>query len=295
MAKSQKQSLAVGGIQLNVFSPYLPGPGEATNAVAVLFLLHGRLSKADVLETTATKLVEKSEDRRSTSNGIALGLVVVTFDLRNHGMRTINPQGNLQWSGNSEEDNPRHAVDMFSMISGTHRDISFLIDFLPPYLFPHGEQAVERWMVAGISLGGHATWYALQHEPRLSVGIPVIGCPDYLALIQDRANASGLKFGPPILPDSLLEVIERESPVSSPGTDKNPYSGKKILVLVGGKDELVPWVFSESFVERVDVGEGVKKVVVYPNVGHAFTTSMEEDIANFVWEEGCRVTDTSDP
>lgn len=79
MTKSQKQSLAVGGIQLNIFSPHLPGPGEAQNGVAVLFLLHGRLSKADVLETTAKKLVEKSEDRRSSSNGIALNLVVVTF------------------------------------------------------------------------------------------------------------------------------------------------------------------------------------------------------------------------
>lgn len=126
-------------------------------------------------------------------------------------------------------------------------------------------------------------------EPRLSVGIPVIGCPDYLALMRDRANASGLQFGPPILPDSLLEVIERESPVGSLGTGKSPYLGKKILVLVGGEDELVPWVFSKPFVERVEVGEGVKKVVVYPDVGHEFTASMVEDITNFVWEEGCRV------
>jgi len=49
-----------------------------------------------------------------------------------------------------------------AITAGTHRDISFLIDFLPSYLFPHGEQEIERWMLAGISLGGHATWYALQ-------------------------------------------------------------------------------------------------------------------------------------
>lgn len=124
-------------------------------------------------------------------------------------------------------------------------------------------------------------------EPRLSVGIPIVGCPDYLALMQGRAKASGLQFGPPILPDSLLELIERESPVSTTG--RNPFFGKKILVLAGGKDELVPWVFSESFVERIEVGEGgVKKVVVYPDVGHTFTPTMEEEVADFVWEEGCR-------
>jgi len=163
-------------------------------------------------------------------------------------------------------------------------------------------------MLAGISLGGHATWYALQHggyrlnlrpggsnetrftEPRLSVGIPIIGCPDYLALMHGRAKASGLQFGPPILPDSLLQAVERESPVSASVTGKNPFIGRKILVLAGGKDELVPWVFSESFVEQIEVGEeGVKKVVVYPDIGHAFTASMAEDVASFVWEEGCRI------
>ena len=81
MSKLQKQILAVGGIQLNVFSP-LPGPGKATDRVAVLFLLHGRLSKADDLEATATNLVKKSEARKrltSDGPGATLGLVVVTF------------------------------------------------------------------------------------------------------------------------------------------------------------------------------------------------------------------------
>jgi hypothetical protein len=128
-------------------------------------------------------------------------------------------------------------------------------------------------------------------EPRLSVGIPIIGCPDYLALMHDRAKKSGLQFGPPILPDSLLELIKRESPVNTPAMSRNPFFGKRILVLAGGKDELVPWVFSESFVERIEVGEeGVKKVVVYPDAGHAFTATMEENVVDFVWEEGCRIT-----
>ena len=131
----------------------------------------------------------------------------------------------------------------------------------------------------------------LAQEPRLSVGVPIIGCPDYLALMNDRAKGCGLQFGPPILPDSLLEVINRESPVSTPATGGGRFAGKKILVLAGGKDELVPWAFSESFVEQIEVGkEGVKNVVVYPDVGHAFTATMEEDVVDFVWEEGCRIT-----
>jgi hypothetical protein len=132
MPKSQKQALAVGGIQVNVFSPF-PDPGRVTSQVAILFLLHGRLSKADSLEATATRLVENSEDRRGTNQGGAtLSLAVVTFvsgivqrhardmpggqyrtwcaqDLRNHGTRIIDPQGNQQWSREAEKNNPRHA------------------------------------------------------------------------------------------------------------------------------------------------------------------------------------------
>ena len=79
--------------------------------------------------------------------------------------------------------------------------------------------------------------------------------------------------------------------MSTPVAGRGPFFGKKILVLAGGKDVLVPWEFSESFVERIEVGEeGVKKVLVYPEVGHAFTASMGEDVANFVWEEGCRIS-----
>ena len=67
-----------------------------------------------------------------------------------------------------------------------------------------------------------------------------------------------------------------------------------ILVLAGGKDEPVLWAFPEPFFERVEVGEDVvKKVVVYPNVGHAFTASME-DVTNFVSERGCRLMSCND-
>lgn len=92
MSKAEKRSLAVGGIQLNVFSPL--GSDKATGRVAVLFLLHGRLSKADDLGVAATKMVDKSEDRRrSTPDGDARRLVVVTFVSRTvrPGKRAIDP------------------------------------------------------------------------------------------------------------------------------------------------------------------------------------------------------------
>lgn len=47
--------------------------------------------------------------------------------------------------------------------AGTSRDVSFLIDFLPPSLFRDDERTVTDWYCSGISLGGHATWLALAH------------------------------------------------------------------------------------------------------------------------------------
>jgi hypothetical protein len=44
---------------------------------------------------------------------------------------------------------------------GTARDVSFLIDFLPSFLYPTGRMPIVEWGVAGKSLGGHAAWIAL--------------------------------------------------------------------------------------------------------------------------------------
>ena len=48
-------------------------------------------------------------------------------------------------------------------LAGTAKDVSYLIDFLPAYLFPNNERPIAQWLVAGKSLGGHATWIALTH------------------------------------------------------------------------------------------------------------------------------------
>ena len=36
------------------------------------------------------------------------------------------------------------SIDMYAMQRGTARDISFLVDFLPSYLFPNGEKVIEK-------------------------------------------------------------------------------------------------------------------------------------------------------
>ncbi len=101
-----------------------------------------------------------------------------------------------------------------------------------------------------------------------------------------RAEQNGLSFGPPLFPDSLKAVVERESPGSVPynkETVDNPFIGKKILVLSGKEDTLVPWEASKEIVEHLEVGpEGVIRYIVEAGAAHKVTTRMKDEAAKFI-------------
>lgn len=151
---------------------------------------------------------------------------------------------------------PNGSIDMYGMIHGTAMDASFLADMLPAYLFPHGERRVSLVAVTGKSLGGHAVWQVLAHEPRIKVGVPFIGAPDLQKLIAHRAKSSGLVDAPPQVPPALRATMRRLDPAMQPHSDtspSNPYLGKKICVCSGEDDTLVRWSYSEEFVRSLVV------------------------------------------
>lgn len=165
---------------------------------------------------------------------------------------------------------------------------------------------MDAWGVVGISLGGHSTWLALTHgkiqamiylfvadlwiysyvDPRVTVGVPIIGCPDYKKLMEYRAKATGIPFEAPYIPANLVRLIEKLDPASKNHTsteESNPFLGKKILVLSGEKDTLVPWVASKGFVDDLEVGpNGVKEVLLEEGVGHECTEKMKEMAGEFI-------------
>ena len=122
--------------------------------------------------------------------------------------------------------------------------------------------------------------------PKLSLA----GCPDYLKLMSSRAEQSGVPVAPPFFPQSFMELIARNDPAATPhmAQDKeNPFRGKKILVICGKEDTLVPWNASEKFVNELDIGEnqgGVKEVVVEPGVGHTCSPGMIKAAVAFMWK-----------
>ncbi|KZV73126.1 hypothetical protein PENSPDRAFT_742562 [Peniophora sp. CONT] len=292
----------VGGIRVHVYARpgVLPSPGDAPvtpagSSVSVLFALHGRMgdsSNEDIVATAVEALNFVSAQEKEAGEA-GRELIVVTFDHRNHGERTVDSFGNQGWSKAAEKHNERHAVDMYAIQTGTAKDVSFLIDFLPAYLFPSDERTITTWGMLGVSLGGHATWLTLKNDPRLTVGIPVIGCPDYLTLLELRADKHGLSLAPPYMPASLRAYIKAHDPVTTDYAStsaSNPFGGKRILVLSGAEDPLVQWTASATFIEGLQVGpSGLKEVKVLEGVKHEYTPQMRETAIQFgIWEEMVR-------
>lgn len=147
-------------------------------------------------------------------------------------------------------------------------------------------------MVLGVSLGGHAAWQCVMHDARISTAIVIIGCPDYVRLMTDRARLTkldtwthssppGFEFlGSEDFPKGLIEAVEKYDPAglllgevtSARGDDifsrnptelekkrlmplmKSSLQGKRILNMAGGNDRLVPYSCSEPFISWLKNG-----------------------------------------
>ncbi|KAE8131306.1 hypothetical protein BDV38DRAFT_264843 [Aspergillus pseudotamarii] len=220
---SQK-TYPVAGILTTVFG-LNELPAQASE-VACLWLLHPRLATQERMAGIATAAITDWNNRIKTSpannSQSVKGLIAVAFDQRNHGTRLVDPIGNEAW----KQGNPHHAQDMFSIFQGTARDVSLLIDYLPSFVFPHSEHKITKNLVLGVSLGGHAAWSCILHEPRITAGVIIIGCPDYVNLMADRARLSKLPawtssdppgsqfLGSEAFPASLLDTVRNYDPAS---------------------------------------------------------------------------------
>ncbi|KAL4783946.1 hypothetical protein BJX76DRAFT_357509 [Aspergillus varians] len=217
-----RKTFPVAGIQTTVFG-LDELPSQASD-IACLWLLHPRLATLDRMVPIATAAIkdwnQRMQEGRVGSSRSVSGLIAVAFDQRNHGTRLVDPLCNESW----KKGNPRHAQDMFSVFQGTARDTSLLIDYLPAFVFPKSDRRISENLVLGVSLGGHAAWSCILHEPRITTGVVIIGCPDYANVMADRARLSkrpswtnttppGAQFlGSEDFPFSLLETVRKWDP-----------------------------------------------------------------------------------
>ncbi|KAF2718748.1 hypothetical protein K431DRAFT_230145 [Polychaeton citri CBS 116435] len=265
--------LHVGGILLTVYGLDELGHDSDTSGIACCWLLHGRGDTQDSMAFCAGAFISAWQKARKEGQP---PLVCVAFDQRNHGSRMIDNRSNESWKGG----NPTHGPDMFSIYSGTAQDVSFLISHLPEYI----PFTPRSHLCCGVSLGGHATWQVILHDPRVTAAIVVIGSPDYIRLMTDRAARSSIStytstnppgrdfLGSKDFPANLMDAVHRYDPAGllvgqfstigksdiapQPPDDrvqqfstllKHHLGGKTILNLAGAKDRLVPHAQSEPF------------------------------------------------
>lgn len=103
--------------------------------------------------------------------------------------------------------------------------------------------------------------------------------------MSQRAQLARVPFEAPYYPLHLKAYVDAYDPASLAFRENvvtNPFLGKRILVLSGAKDKLVPWSACQEFVEGLEVGDGVKKVVLEDDAGHDCTPSMIREAALFV-------------
>lgn len=287
-----KNQYTIAGILVNFYG--LDELPSETADVACLWLLHARLQTQAAMEPFAAVIIQDWNKRireGRTGSKRPVGLIGVSFDQRNHGSRQVNALANEAWRSG----NPTHAQDMFSSYRGTVVDLSLLLDHVPSYTFPTNNHVITRHLALGISLGGHAAWHVILHEPRVTTAIVCVGCADFQCMMTDRARLSklpsyvrttppgksfiGSKDFPPALAENVkkydaaalllsqVDATETEDYKREP-TEKEKVklipimrgslAGKRILNLAGGADKMVPLRVSETFLSWLKraVGKG---------------------------------------
>ncbi|KAI1270670.1 hypothetical protein F5Y18DRAFT_369138 [Xylariaceae sp. FL1019] len=319
-----KTTLTITGLQVDIYG--LAELPPASNSISCLWLHHGRLRKREDMAYVAHHMLSSYNSSLANANISAStrGLIAISIDVRNHGSRIVNDLNNESWN----KGNKTHAQDMFTTVNGTVVDTMHLMDALPSYLFgdghgpgapTEGKRRIDQNIVLGVSLGGHVTWQLLFAEPRVTAGVVVIGCPDYMNLMKDRARRSKLQtytedegasfIGSKDFPESLVAMCKKfdakgtlfgtgEVPKTPSAAEKDRIrpmldsriKGKRIQILSGGADKLVPYKDGKDFLDFFkDATSGWWKegnVYVednlYPKVGHKFEDEMLKDATRFV-------------
>ncbi|KAI1081496.1 hypothetical protein F5B20DRAFT_67394 [Whalleya microplaca] len=335
------QPLTIAGLQVDIYG--LAELPESALSISCLWLHHPRLRAKEDMADIAHQVLSTYH---SSSPSPRRGLVAVAFDQRNHGSRRVDARANESW----RKGNRTHAQDMFGTVSGTVVDNVHLLDALEGYLFGaghgpaalrdgsvgegqgRGRRRIDQNIVLGVSLGGHSTWQLLFADPRVTAGVAVLGCPDYMRLIKDRARLSKLEtfsqaddgasfLGSRDFPDALVAACGKYDPKgilfrtgdvpSLPISDVEQtrlrplldarVPGKRLQVLSGDADKLVPYAAGAPFLDFFkdaadtwykDSGVSVEDIV-YPGVAHTFTADMRKDAVRFILDTVASADDAS--
>ncbi|KAI0462385.1 hypothetical protein LJB42_003876 [Komagataella kurtzmanii] len=279
----------IGGVKVYLYGlGQLPSPDiSSPPSVAVCYLFHGRGQNKEYIEKIGLRILEIYS---SNCNGRSLPLIMVNFDMRNHGERLIETERNHEW----KQGNITHAIDMISNIDGSVDDACLISNMLPG-LYPG---YVFRNLALGISMGGHACYrMAVRIPDNIECIIPIIGCPDVSSLLLNRLKESReltLNFRRLSYEDLKLNSGDSEKwPESFHNyVTKQDYqisenfpNHVKVLALCGELDKLVPKEYTEEWVEEMENARaGGDSVTLYidKEAGHQTTDKMVKVIGQWL-------------
>ncbi|WWC90998.1 uncharacterized protein L201_005937 [Kwoniella dendrophila CBS 6074] len=279
------KELSIVGLHLRVYG--LKEIENSEKPITVLVAAHGRTNSQKNMITFSQGILGQVNYEKPTDES-KRDLLIVTLDQRNHGSRITDKKANLSF-----DENPNHLIDMAAKVYGGAQDVQLVIDFLAAYLFPRGEKVIEEWIATGVSLGGHVTWRLLREEPRIKIGIPIIGLPfeSFPKYMGPRAEQFGLEFKAPTYPPSLLPLLEEHDNSNLEQLEK--YKDKKILTIHGKHDKLVPYDKGEQDIKDIldyinENEKGKGEIYIDEEFGHAVSKEMVKKTADWIWEYGLK-------
>lgn len=213
---------------------------EGSPATTGLIILHGR-------GHSMRKFLDGH--RQFWESIVSPTLTLLFIDMRNHGDRLLTEEQNRF--------SPTHQEDMYSMCIGSANDASFLAEICPLY------SKLERFGILGFSMGGHSALLAICH-PSIKFIISLVGSADYEKLM----NSRNLPVSGP-----LQKLVRKHDLLYN----QEKWAGKKILLINGGLDSLVPRMVN-SELEKLDC----VSVRIDEAAAHEFSEQMKVYIVDWL-------------
>lgn len=289
----------IGGINVYIYGLSRISKLTDSDSLCVLYLAHARCGVYQDCEKLAHLWLNHYYQHKAEKD---IHLIAVTFDLRNHGTRIVDPKFNEDWAAG----NDAHSLDMTTIIQGSAEDFKLVIEYLPLYLphyFEHINPGKHLNIVSGVSLGGHVTWRVAGMVPdKVSAIAPIIGTPNLSLLYFDRLNkqvkndsgfnvelpagnvpkpydelASGLSPEQRLrYPRAIYEHISQQDQSVS-----NLPDGMAIFIAVGAKDNLVPPAITHEWYHS-NLKRNFLEIFEQPETGHELTKEMCAAVADWL-------------
>lgn len=324
-----KRTVFACGMQVHLYNsasiaPYLQAISANPNKlkeikqqnipVNVAYLIHPRDADYTFTESVAYNLLGQYYRKKALAAGAAAGappapLVCVTFDLPNHGLRTVDRARNGSWSDGNET----HAADMISIIDTAVEEVRLLMDVLPWILDPEVHladlQAIEGLahvgveyinIVSGYSLGAHASIRLAAKYPLLvHVVNPVCGSSDLTTLLVGRLRQ--LPNGSTELQRKLFYCDYAELGLTPQQQARYPQplhrhlsqqdanifenllaSNVKLFASFGRNDQVVPAEISTLWADMYKLNNPRSETFVQEGVEHDVTPEMVDQFISWL-------------